>query len=89
MAAALGVRKIVRSELNKPKNAVDVVEVRPRSVAVMPFENLSAEPDNQYIALGMADSVLHRLASLPELIVIARSSSFTETPRISGPGEQP
>ena len=42
----------------------------------MPFESLSAEPDNEYIALGMADSVLHRLASLPELIVIARSSSF-------------
>jgi TolB-like protein/DNA-binding winged helix-turn-helix (wHTH) protein len=76
MAAAFGIRKIVRSELNKPKAAVDVVAVRPRSVAVMPFENLSAEPDNQYIALGMADSVLHRLASLPELIVIARSSSF-------------
>jgi TolB-like protein/DNA-binding winged helix-turn-helix (wHTH) protein len=76
MAAAFGIRKIVRSELDKPKTAVDVVAVRPRSVAVMPFENLSAEPDNQYIALGMADSVLHRLASLPELIVIARSSSF-------------
>lgn len=76
MASAFGIRKIVWSELNKPKTAVDVVAVRPRSVAVMPFESLSAEPDNQYIALGMADSVLHRLASVPELIVIARSSSF-------------
>jgi TolB-like protein len=42
----------------------------------MPFESLSAEPDNEYIALGMADSVLHRLSSVPELIVVARSSSF-------------
>jgi TolB-like protein/DNA-binding winged helix-turn-helix (wHTH) protein len=72
----LGVRKIMQNELNKPKTTVDVVAVRPRTVAVLPFENLSAEPDNQYIALGMADSVLHQLASVPQLIVIARSSSF-------------
>jgi TolB-like protein/DNA-binding winged helix-turn-helix (wHTH) protein len=73
---ALGIRKITQRETNAPRTSVDVVAVRPRTVAVMPFENLSAEPDNEYIALGMADSVLHRLSSLPELIVIARSSSF-------------
>jgi DNA-binding winged helix-turn-helix (wHTH) protein len=61
----LGVRKIIQNEINKPKTNVDVVAVRPRTVAVLPFENLSAEPDNQYIALGMADSVLHQLASVP------------------------
>jgi TolB-like protein/DNA-binding winged helix-turn-helix (wHTH) protein len=76
IVGALGISKIVQRELNTPKTSVDVVAVRPRSVAVLPFESLSAEPDNEYIALGMADSVLHRLASLPELIVIARSSSF-------------
>jgi TolB-like protein/DNA-binding winged helix-turn-helix (wHTH) protein len=76
MVGAPGVWKIAQRELNRPKTSVDVVAVRPRSVAVLPFESLSAEPDNEYIALGMADSVLHRLASLPELIVIARSSSF-------------
>jgi TolB-like protein/DNA-binding winged helix-turn-helix (wHTH) protein len=73
---AWGVRKIVQSELNGRRTSVEVVAVRPRSVAVLPFESLSPEPDNEYIALGMADSVLHRLASVPELIVIARSSSF-------------
>jgi TolB-like protein/DNA-binding winged helix-turn-helix (wHTH) protein len=73
---ALGIRKIAQIELSQPKTSVDVVAVGPRTVAVMPFESLSAEPDNEYIALGMADSVLHRLSSLPELIVIARSSSF-------------
>jgi TolB-like protein/DNA-binding winged helix-turn-helix (wHTH) protein/tetratricopeptide (TPR) repeat protein len=76
LVGALGIWKTVQRELIRPKTSVDVVAVRPRSVAVLPFESLSAEPDNEYIALGMADSVLHRLASLPELIVIARSSSF-------------
>jgi TolB-like protein/DNA-binding winged helix-turn-helix (wHTH) protein len=76
IVGALGIRKITQTEQRAPRTSVDVVAVRPRSVAVMPFENLSAEPGNEYIALGMADSVLHRLASVPELIVIARSSSF-------------
>lgn len=76
VAGVFGIRKIAQTVLNKPRTSVDVVAVRPRSVAVLPFESLSAEPGNEYIALGMADSVLHRLASLPELVVIARSSSF-------------
>jgi len=52
------------------------VAVAPHSVAVLPFDNLSAESSNDYIALGLADSVLHQLASSPDLIVISRSSSF-------------
>lgn len=48
-----------------------------RSVAVLPFENLSAEPSNEYLALGMAETVLHRLGSVSDLTVIARTSSFT------------
>ena len=76
IAGALGIRRITQTEHSAPRTSVDVVAVRPHTVAVMPFENLSAEAGNEYIALGMADSVLHRLASVPELIVISRSSSF-------------
>ena len=47
-----------------------------RSVAVLPFENLSAEPNNEFLALGIAEMVLHRLADLKDLTVIARTSSF-------------
>lgn len=74
--SAWGIRKIAQTYRSTRRTSVDVVAVQPRSVAVMPFENLSADPGNAYIALGMADSVLHRLGSVPELIVIARSSSF-------------
>ena len=45
-------------------------------MAVLPFENLSPDPANEYLALGMAEMVLNRLASVSELVVIARSSSF-------------
>lgn len=76
IVGALGLRKVTRTAPHEARTSVEVVAVRPRTVAVMPFANLSAEPANGYIALGMADSILHRLAGIPELIVIARSSSF-------------
>jgi TolB-like protein/DNA-binding winged helix-turn-helix (wHTH) protein len=60
----------------KPRTSLEVVAVQPRAVAVLPFDNLSSEPNNDYVASGIADSVLNQLASVPELIVVARSSSF-------------
>jgi transcriptional activator of cad operon len=47
-----------------------------RSIAVLPFENLSTAADGPAIALGMSEAVLHQLANLNELQVIARTSSF-------------
>ena len=52
------------------------IELPSRTIAVLPFENLSADEGKEYIAFGMADSVLHRLARVPDLTVIARTSSF-------------
>jgi len=48
-----------------------------RTVAVLPFENLSAEPSDTLLATGIAEGVLHRLAGVKSLSVIARTSSFT------------
>lgn len=47
-----------------------------RSIAVLPFENLSTVSDGEVLAFGIPEAVLHQLASVPELLVIARSSSF-------------
>ena len=52
-------------------------EPRARTVAVLPFENLSTDAENAYVAFGVAESVLHRLASIPDLTLIARTSSFS------------
>ena len=57
-------------------DSVNVVGLPPRTVAVLPFENLSSDPANKYLALGMAEMVLNRLASVSGLVVIARASSF-------------
>jgi len=47
-----------------------------RSIAVLPFENFSGDPSDQYFADGLADTLLHKLAQISDLKVIARNSSF-------------
>jgi serine/threonine protein kinase/Flp pilus assembly protein TadD len=47
-----------------------------RSVAVLPFRNLSHEQDGEYLSDGITEEILNALARLPSLRVAARSSSF-------------
>jgi TolB-like protein/predicted Ser/Thr protein kinase len=46
------------------------------SIAVMPFVNMSGDPDNQYFSDGLSEELLNALAQIPELRVAARTSSF-------------
>jgi len=46
-----------------------------KGVAVLPFENLSADPDNAYFASGIQDEILTRLAKIADLKVISRTST--------------
>jgi TolB-like protein/tetratricopeptide (TPR) repeat protein len=46
------------------------------SVAVLPFENMSSDKDNEYFSDGLTETLLHMLAQMPELKVAARTSSF-------------
>jgi TolB-like protein/predicted Ser/Thr protein kinase len=47
----------------------------PKSVAVLPFENLSQDPDNAYFADGIHEEILTRLAGIAGLKVISRTST--------------
>src|SRR5206468_10909238 len=51
-----------------------------KSVAVLPFTNLSRDPDNAYFAAGIQDEIITRLAKITELKVI----SCTSTQRFKG-----
>jgi len=53
-----------------------------KSIAVLPFDNLSRDPDNAFFAEGVQDEILTRLAKVADLKVIARTSTqkFTSTP---------
>jgi adenylate cyclase len=46
------------------------------SIAVLPFTNLSGDPDQDYLSDGVADQLIGDLSRLPGLFVIARNSSF-------------
>jgi serine/threonine protein kinase/Tfp pilus assembly protein PilF len=47
----------------------------PNGIAVLPFENLSKDPDNAYFAEGIHEEILTRLASIAGLKVISRTST--------------
>lgn len=48
-----------------------------RSVAVLPFLNLSDNPENEYFSDGMSEELLNLLCKLPQLTVASRTSSFS------------
>ena len=47
------------------------------SIAVLPFANLSGDPEQEYFADGMVEEITTAIARLPWLFVIARNSAFT------------
>jgi TolB-like protein len=51
-------------------------ELIEHSVAVLPFTNLSGDPEQSYLSDGISEEILNRLAAFSELKVIARTSSF-------------
>jgi adenylate cyclase len=56
--------------------AAPAVPDRP-SIAVLPFENLSADPEQEYFADGMVEDIIIGLSRIRWLFVIVRNSSFT------------
>ena len=60
-----------------PQSASAMSEMRGASVAVLPFVDMSAERESEYLADGIAEEILNLLAQVPAVTVIARSSSFS------------
>ena len=55
--------------------AADTATIPEKSIAVLPFDNLSRDPDNAYFAEGVQDEILTRLAKVADLKVISRTST--------------
>lgn len=53
-----------------------ISDVPVKSIAVLPFVNLSNDPDQEYFSDGMTEEILHSLAHLKDLKVAGRTSSF-------------
>ena len=69
------VRQVNGSKSPATGTAAATVQPGP-SVAVLPFANLSGEPEKEYFGDGMADQLIHLLSRVEGLKVPARTSSF-------------
>jgi TolB-like protein len=57
-----------------PDSASEIVGQQ--SIAVLPFVNMSSDPEQEYFSDGLSEEILNLLAKVPDLIVIGRTSSF-------------
>src|SRR5438128_12424959 len=62
-------------EAKKPV-ALEAPRSIPAGIAVLPFENLSADPENAFFADGVQDEILNNLAKIADLKVISRTSAM-------------
>ncbi len=58
-----------------PRQSEAVTALPQKSIAVLPFDNLSRDPDNAYFCEGVQDEILTRLAKVADLKVISRTST--------------
>ena len=77
---ALAVVLLLADKLVLPKAAnpgSDKAATSDKSIAVLPFLNMSSDKEQDYFSDGLSEELLNQLAQIPQLRVIARTSSFS------------
>ena len=68
----------LRGAAAKPSEAAPVLALPDKpSIAVLPFQNMSGDPEQEYFADGIVEDIITALSRFKSLFVIARNSSFT------------
>jgi len=82
VAGGLAIWKSSRPPARPPIEAASVEKMafplpdKP-SIAVLPFNNLSGDPKQEYLSDGISEEIISALSSVPKLFVISRNSTFT------------
>ena len=79
-AVAKKITEELQEDLSRKKNAAVALPptgsaIPEKSIAVLPFDNLSRDPDNAYFCEGVQDEILTRLAKVSDLKVVSRTST--------------
>src|SRR5207245_74010 len=77
IAGAMSLGLFFLGRITAPSKQSGVNEVSSKSIAVLPFVNMSSDKEQDYFSDGLSEELLNQLARVPQLRVIARTSSFS------------
>ncbi|MFZ2508935.1 MAG: tetratricopeptide repeat protein [Steroidobacteraceae bacterium] len=69
-------KALVEATSTSPTNPPMTAAIPDKSIAILPFADMSEKKDQEYMSDGIAEELLNLLAQVPDLRVIARTSSF-------------
>ncbi len=73
---ALAIVLLVTNQFVRPKDSGNSATKNDKSIAVLPFVNMTADRQNEFFADGLSEEILNSLARIDGMRVIARTSSF-------------
>ena len=81
LVLAVALLLVERQTMERPGESVAAVDVavdtdEPSSIAVLPFVNMTSDPEQEYFSDGISEEILNSLAAVRELKVAGRTSSF-------------
>jgi serine/threonine-protein kinase len=77
IAGAMSLGLFFVGRITAPSEQSGANEISSKSIAVLPFVNMSSDKEQDYFSDGLSEELLNQLAQVPQLRVIARTSSFS------------
>ena len=70
-------RILMESNITVPDKGEGLKVPEKPSIAVLPFDNISGDPEQEYFSDGITEEIITALSKVPKMFVIARNSTFT------------
>ena len=77
ISRAIRVYRVLMEPTTVEKKSLTTEKTDTLSIAVLPFVNLSADPEQEYFSDGITEEIITGLSKVPSVFVIARNSTFT------------